>query len=112
LRASLRLPSFPTRRSSDLARRLATAARRGAGDAGLVLVGYADWRRADSLAPERLVAVAATAAGAGVLLDTAFKDAPLFALEPPERVGAWVAAAHAAGLFAGVAGSLWGSDFA
>ena len=94
------------------ARRLATAARRGAGDSGLVLVGYADWRRADSLAPERLVAVAATAAGAGVLLDTAFKDAPLFALEPPERVGAWVAAAHAAGLFAGVAGSLWGSDFA
>src|SRR5207244_13313806 len=83
LRASLRLPSFPTRRSSDLARRLATAARRGAGDSGLVLVGYADWRRADSLAPERLVAVAATAAGAGVLLDTAFKDAPLFALEPP-----------------------------
>src|SRR5881628_1363965 len=94
------------------ARRLATVARRGAGDSGLVLVGYADWRRADSLAPERLVAVAATAAGAGVLLDTAFKDAPLFALEPPERVGAWVAAAHAAGLFAGVAGSLWGSDFA
>src|SRR5213596_2359271 len=92
------------------ARRLATVARRGAGDSGLVLVGYADWRRADSLDPERLVAVAA--AGAGVLLDTAFKDAPLFALEPPERVGAWVAAAHAAGLFAGVAESLCGSDFA
>src|SRR3989449_9100029 len=47
------------------AHRLATAARRGAGDSGLVLVGYADWRRAGSPAPERLVAVAATAAGAG-----------------------------------------------
>src|SRR2546427_6814656 len=93
------------------ARRLATAARRGAGDSGLVLVGYADWRRADSLVPERLVAVAATAAGAGGLLRTAVKDAPLVPLEPPEPVGARGAAAHPAGLFAGGARSLSGSDF-
>jgi uncharacterized protein (UPF0264 family) len=94
------------------ARWLAAAARSGAGGSGVVLVGYADWRRAESLAPERVVAVAASADAAGVLLDTAFKDEPLFALESPERVGAWVAAAHAAGLFAAVAGSLSGSDFA
>src|SRR5690348_12152664 len=73
------------------ARRLAAAARRGAGGAAVVLVGYADWQRAESLAPERVVTVAATAAGGGgVLLDTAFKDAPLFALQSRDRVGAWV----------------------
>jgi len=95
------------------ARRLARAARRGAGErAAVVLVAYADWRRAQSLAPERLLAAAAAAGAAGVLLDTAFKEAPLFALASPQSVGAWVAAAHAAGLLAALAGSLRGSDFA
>jgi len=94
-------------------RRLAGAARRGAGErVAVVLVAYADWRRVQSLAPERLLAAAAAAGAAGVLLDTAFKETAVFALASPQRVGAWVAAAHAAGLFAGLAGSLRGSDFA
>src|SRR2546425_1489151 len=91
------------------ARRLATAARRGAGDSGLVLVGYADWRRADSLVPERLVAVAATAGGAGGPVDTAVQGAPPLPLGPPGRVGAWGAAAHAAGPVAGGPRGPWGS---
>jgi uncharacterized protein (UPF0264 family) len=95
------------------AHRLAAAVRRGAGDlTRVVLVAYADWRRADSLDPGALIAVAAQAGAAGVLLDTAVKARGLFALLDPDAVGAWVAAAHAAGLFAGLAGSLRGADFA
>jgi uncharacterized protein (UPF0264 family) len=95
------------------ARSLARAARRGAASAtALVLVAYADWRRAPSLAPDRLVAVAVDAGATGLLLDTARKDAPLFAIESPDAVAAWVAAVHAAGLFAALAGSLSGPDFA
>ena len=98
------------------AQRLAVAARRGltaatAHGARLVLVAYADWRRAESLSPSRLIAIAAAAGAAGILLDTAGKDAPLFRIEPPAVVGRWVAAAHAAGLFAALAGSLSGPDF-
>src|SRR2546427_10095015 len=40
------------------AHRLATAARRGAGDSGLVLVGYSGWRRRARPAPARVVAAA------------------------------------------------------
>src|SRR2546425_1182786 len=95
------------------ARRLAVAARHGAeGEARLVLVAYADWQHAASLAPARLVGIAAAAGAAGVLLDTASKSAPLFAIQPVASVAAWVAAAHAAGLFAALAGSLSGPDFA
>jgi len=95
------------------AQRLARAARRAVPAATrMVLVAYADWRRADSLAPARLVAVAAETGAAGLLLDTAWKDAPLFALESPHAVAAWVDAARAAGLFAALAGSLSGGDFA
>jgi uncharacterized protein (UPF0264 family) len=86
--------------------------REGQGVTRLVLVAYADWRRAGSPAPARLVTAAAESGAAGVLLDTAFKDARLFELVPPHAVGEWIAAAHAAGLFAGVAGSLRGADFA
>ena len=49
---------------------------------------------------------------AGVLLDTMAKDAGLFMLLDPTTVGEWVAAAHAAGRLAGLAGSLRGTDFA
>jgi len=95
------------------ARRLAVAARqRAEGATRLVLVAYADWRYAESLAPARLVGVAADAGAAGVLLDTACKGAPLFAIEPAASLAAWVAAAHAVGLFAALAGSLSGPDFA
>ena len=93
---------------------LAKAARRGTEEgqgAALVLVAYADWQRVHSLAPSQVVAVAAAAGAAGVLLDTARKVAPLFVIQPWEVVGAWVAAAHAAGLFAALAGGLCGPDF-
>jgi uncharacterized protein (UPF0264 family) len=95
------------------ARGLAAAARRGAGSrARLVVVAYADWERVGGLAPRRLVAAAAEVGAAGVLFDTAHKAAPLFALERPEVVRAWVAATHDAGLFAVLAGSLTDLDFA
>ena len=47
-----------------------------------------------------------------LLLDTALKDAGLFTRLEPDAVATWVAAAHAAGLFACLAGSLGGADFA
>ena len=95
--------------------RLAGAARRAVETAvatRLVLVAYADWRSAASLPPARVVAVAAHTGAAGVLLDTATKRVPLFAVESPAAVAAWVAAAHAAGLFAALAGGLSGPDLA
>lgn len=95
------------------ARGLAAAACRGAGSrARLVVVAYADWEQVGGLAPRRLIAVAAEVGAAGVLFDTAHKAAPLFALERPEVVRAWVSATHAAGLFAVLAGSLTDSDIA
>jgi len=78
----------------------------------VVLVAYADWRRAVSLAPARVLVVAADAGAAGVLLDTANKGAPLFTIESPESVAGWIAAAHAGGLFAALAGGLSGPEFA
>ena len=78
----------------------------------LVLVAYADWERVGSLSPRRLVAIAAAVGAAGVLLDTARKAVPLVALEAPDAVAAWVAAVHAAGLFAALAGSLMDWDIA
>src|SRR5439155_397097 len=47
-----------------------------------------------------------------VLRATAVKDRALFELLPPATVSSWVAAAHRAGLFAALAGSLRGADFA
>ena len=97
------------------ARRLAVAARRAAETdvmTRLVLVAYPDWRSVASLPPARVVAVAADTGAAGVLFDTATKHAPLFAVESPAAVAAWVAAAHAAGLFAALAGGLSGPDLA
>jgi len=85
----------------------ATAARPGT---RVVLVAYADWSRAGSAAPPVVIEVAAATGVAGVLLDTAYKDAALFALWSPEIVGAWVAAVQRAGLFAAVAGSLTARD--
>lgn len=95
------------------ASRLAAAARRGAGPTTrVVLVAYADWRRARSIAPERLVRLAAEHSAWGVLLDTAFKEAGLFEQLGPDAVQEWVGTAHAAGLCAALAGSLRGTDFA
>src|SRR2546429_3620884 len=101
--------------SEARADRLAVAARRAVETAvvtRLVLVAYADWRSAASLPPARVVAVAADTGAAGVLLATATQPAPLFAGEAPAGVAAWVAAAHAAGLFAALAGGLSGPDLA
>jgi uncharacterized protein (UPF0264 family) len=75
-------------------------------------VAYADWRRAASLAPDRLLAVAMETGAAGLLLDTAWKDAPLFALWSTDAVASWIAAVRATGLFAALAGSLAGRDVA
>lgn len=99
----------------DRALALATAAARGARATGgatkLVVVAYADALRAGSLSPSALVEIAARAGAAGVLLDTAFKDAGgLFELLPPETVGVWVSAARAAGLMVGLAGGLAARD--
>src|SRR5213592_4798234 len=93
--------------SEARAGRLAVAARRAVEAAmvtRLVLVAYADWPSAASLPPARVVAVAADTGAAGVLLDTATKRVPLFGVES--------AAAHAAGLFAALAGGLSGPDLA
>src|SRR6266566_1678864 len=88
-------------------------ARRRAGPrTGLVLVGYADWPRAHGIDPDALLALALESGAVGVLLDTALKDAGLFTRLEPDAVATWVAAAHAAGLFACLAGSLRGADFA
>src|SRR5438132_549463 len=76
----------------------------------VVLVAYADWRRAGSAAPRVVIDVAAATGAAGVLLDTAYKDAALFALWSPEIVRAWVAAVQRAELFAALAGSLTARD--
>src|SRR2546426_94751 len=76
----------------------------------VVLVAYADWSRAGSAAPPVVIEVAAATGAAGVLLDTAYKDAALFALWSPEIVGAWVAAVQRAELFAALAGSLTARD--
>jgi len=46
-----------------------------------------------------------------VLLDTANKGAPLFTIESPVSVAAWIVAVHAAGLFAALAGGLSGPEF-
>src|SRR6266536_5777176 len=95
------------------AHRLATTARRGAGDqTRLVLVAYGDWRRAESLETGAVVTVATRAGAAGVLLDTAVKATGLFTLIDADAVGTWVERVHAAGLFAGLAGGLRGADFA
>jgi len=95
------------------AHRLATTARRGAGDqTRLVLVAYGDWLRAESLEPGAVVTVASRAGAAGVLLDTAVKETGLFTLIDADAVGTWVERVHAAGLFAGLAGGLRAADFA
>lgn len=73
----------------------------------VVAVAYADSARAGGLPPAELPAVAAAAGVEGVLLDTFVKDgASTFdALELP-AIAAFIDAAHAAALRAGLAGSL------
>jgi uncharacterized protein (UPF0264 family) len=90
-------------------RHLAAAA--GAGGAvQLILVGYADWERANGPRPALVLEVAAAVGATGVLMDTAFKEAGLFDLVPRDTVETWVAQARAAGLLAALAGGLEGPD--
>ena len=94
---------------------LAFAARRGvsAGNAGVILVAYADADSGASITPAALVDVAARAGARGVLLDTADKDGPgLRALVAPAALTAWVAHAHESGLLVALAGRLAAGDFA
>lgn len=95
--------------SAARVRQLAVAAGAGAG-VRVILVGYADWDRVGSAQPDVILDVAAAVHATGVLMDTAIKDVGLFDLVPPGVVTAWVAAAHAAGLIAALAGSLTGPD--
>ncbi|MGH7675061.1 MAG: (5-formylfuran-3-yl)methyl phosphate synthase, partial [Gemmatimonadales bacterium] len=91
----------------------AHATRARGGGTRVVVVAYADAARAGSLFPRTLAGIAARGGAAGVLLDTAFKDAGgLFELLAPETVREWVDAAHAAGLTAGLAGGLGARDLA
>ena len=96
--------------SESRARGLAAAACRGG--TGVVLVAFADWERVESLRPELIATVAGAVGAAGVLIDTAWKATPLFALRSPDVVGDWVAVIHEAGLFAALAGGLTDSDVA
>lgn len=78
---------------------------------GLIAVAYADSSTVGAPDPEAVVGAAMQAGASGVLLDTARKDSgSLFELLPISRVGEWVAAAHALGLQAGVAGKLTAAE--
>ena len=91
---------------------LITAAMRGAAHhADVIAVAYADADRARSLDPRLIVEAAVHAGAAGVLLDTADKHGPgLRALMTPAALGAWVTAAHDAGLRVALAGKLSADD--
>ncbi len=73
----------------------------------VVLGLYGDMLSAARCLPERLVDTAIQSGAAGLLLDTTRKDGrSLFDFMAPSRVASWVTAAHAAGLFMALAGSL------
>lgn len=77
---------------------------------GLVLGAYAD-APADARYPYAVLEAAAQCGAAGVLLDTVHKDGrTLFDVMPAEAVAAWATAAHSAGLFVALAGSLGTPD--
>jgi uncharacterized protein (UPF0264 family) len=99
--------------SSERIGALVSAAARGAaagggGNAGVIAVLYADAEHASSLTA--FLELAARGAE-GVLLDTTDKTGPgLRALVAPDRLAAWVARAHEAGLLVAVAGKLTVGD--
>lgn len=116
LGAALVKVGFAGIRGAERVKELAAAAVRGAktgghGHIGVVLVAYADADRAGSVSPNVLVNVAARAGAEGLLLDTADKAGPgLRGLVAPAALTAWVADAHAAGLFVALAGKLIAAD--
>jgi uncharacterized protein (UPF0264 family) len=96
--------------SVERAASLTRAAIRGAsaagpGRCGVVAVAYADADDMVTIGPDDILEVATTSGAAGVLLDTADKSGPrLRELFTRERLSAWVARAHGAGLLVAVAG--------
>jgi hypothetical protein len=73
----------------------------------VVAVAYADWERARSLEPARLVQVASAVGARGVLLDTAFKDqGGLFQLWSEERIAELVFSVREVRLLTALAGGL------
>jgi uncharacterized protein (UPF0264 family) len=84
------------------------AATGGGGNAGVIAVAYADAKHTPNL-----IALPDLAARGmeGVLLDTADKTGPgLRALFATDRLAAWIAEAHEAGLLVAVAGKLTADD--
>lgn len=106
------LGSSQTHQALELLRAIRRAAEEVNPGIRIVGVAYADAGRAGGLPPGELPAVASAAGVEGVLLDTFFKDgvSTFDALEQ-EAIEGFLAAARAAGLSSGLAGSLRPSDF-
>jgi uncharacterized protein (UPF0264 family) len=101
--------------SRDRVSSLLAAARRGVWGTGaaVVAVAYADHDRLAALAPDLILAAAATSGVQGVLLDTATKDgAGLLQLIDESDLSAWVRRVQASGMFAALAGQLRAIDLA
>jgi (5-formylfuran-3-yl)methyl phosphate synthase len=92
-------------------RALLDAAMRGVSAArtrtAVIAVGYADAERVGSVPPLALIAIAHAAGAAGVLVDTARKEAgALLSWMTTDALEAWIETAHEARLLASVAGRL------
>ena len=87
------------------------AAAASIGSAGLVLVAYADYERADAPSPEELIALTDATDAAGVLLDTYNKDgSALTTLMTPRELQQFVTRARRPGRVVAVAGQLTAPD--
>jgi uncharacterized protein (UPF0264 family) len=92
---------------------LLASAAAAAGSRRVVAVAYADHWRAGSPAPADVVRVAARLRLAGILLDTADKQAArLCRLLSPPALAEWVESAHHSGLVVAIAGKLTAEDVA
>jgi len=79
--------------------------------ASVIAAAYADYRRANTLDPERLPRLAADAGVKGCLIDTAIKDGrSLFDFLAPPAIRALAEQAHEFGLLFALAGALHESD--
>jgi uncharacterized protein (UPF0264 family) len=91
------------RRARDVVRAVRSSAR----SCATAVVAYADAAEAGALRAEEVVEIARCEGAGGIVLDTFDKSGPgLFWHLRGERLGAIVAAAHATGLFLGMAGRL------
>ena len=78
----------------------------------VVAAGYADFSRAGTMDPRRLLRTAASAGIHGFLLDTAVKDGhTLFDFFDQQLLRSIAEEIHAAGMLFGLAGALTGRDF-